>query len=86
MRIPVYCFVFECNNKCCIGDTRKANKDDAVPKTTKHSFHCYTPQAYENYPTGLKEKYSNIMVTDAEDGEGVAVMFTKPLANEVTKE
>jgi hypothetical protein len=57
-----------------------------VAKVSSHSFHCYTPQVYENCPTELKETYSGGMFTDAEDGKGRAMMFTKPLADEVMKD
>jgi hypothetical protein len=80
------CFIFECQSPCCIGDSRKADQDDAIAKFPRHSFHCYSPQVFENYPNELKERYQDIIVTDTEDGKCGAIMFTKPLSDEVLKD
>jgi hypothetical protein len=61
LRVPINCFIFECLNPCCAGDPMKADQHDSLAKLSAHSFHCYTPQVYANYPTELQEKYSSIM-------------------------
>jgi hypothetical protein len=84
-RIPIYCYILECSNPDCIGDPKKA-KGDGTDKVSKHSFHCYEPHVYQNYPAKLLEKYSTILYTDARDGKDGGIFVTETLCSEILRD
>ena len=84
-RIPIYCYNAKCSNPKCSGDPKRATGDDS-DKVAAHTFHCYAPHVYANYPDELRARYSSILYTDARDGKSGSNFVTEDLCSEVLKD
>jgi hypothetical protein len=84
-RIPIYCHNAKCSNPKCSGNPKTAKGDDS-DKVSPHTFHCYAPHVYVNYPDELRDRYRAILYTDARDGKNGSYFVTEDLCSEVLKD
>jgi len=84
-KIPIYCFIASCNSTTCIGDPATA-KGDSTDNVTAHSFHCYEPHVFANYPEALRRKYQKNLFTAAKDGQNGSMFVTEELCSEILKD
>jgi hypothetical protein len=84
-KIPIYCFIASCNSPDCIGNPAKA-KGDSTDKVSAHTFHCYEPNVFANYPAALRKKYDKNLFTAAKDGSNGSMFVTEELCSEVLKD
>ena len=83
-RTPIHCFVIKCSNIECSGGSPKAG--DSSDKVSDHTVQATSPLVYNNYPQELRDKYAKELYTEAEDGSGGAILFTKQLAAEILRD
>jgi hypothetical protein len=84
-KIPIYCFIAICKSPTCIGNPKTA-KNDGRDNTRDHSFHCYEPRVFSQYPVELQEKYGKHLYTNCRDGADGSMFVTEELCSEVLKD